>query len=221
LRRLLVLRPEVSANATVARARAAGLEAIAIPLFEIEPVEWQAPDAGSFDGLLLTSANAVRSAGEQIDLLRGLRVYAVGDATAEAARGAGFDIAATGDSGIDRLLDSIEADLRMLHLCGAERREPRDARQAITPLTVYRSREIDQPDLSPAPGQLALIHSPRAGMRFAELVKDRTTIAVAAISTAALEAVGEGWEMAEAADAPNDDALLALATRLCNKPDPE
>ena len=221
MRRLLVLRPEVSANATVARARAAGLEAIAIPLFEIEPVEWQAPDAGSFDGLLLTSANAVRSAGEQIDLLRGLRVYAVGDATAEAARGAGFDIAATGDSGIDRLLDSIEADLRMLHLCGAERREPRDARQAITPLTVYRSREIDQPDLSPAPGQLALIHSPRAGMRFAELVKDRTTIAVAAISTAALEAVGEGWEMAEAADAPNDDALLALATRLCNKPDPE
>jgi len=221
LRRLLVLRPEVSANATVARARAAGLEAIAIPLFEIEPVEWQAPDAGSFDGLLLTSANAVRSAGEQIDLLRGLRVYAVGDATAEAARGAGFDIAATGDSGIDRLLDSIEADLRMLHLCGAERREPRDARQAITPLTVYRSREIDQPDLSPAPGQLALIHSPRAGMRFAELVKDRTTIAVAAISKAALEAVGEGWEMAEAADAPNDDALLALATRLCNKPDPE
>jgi len=221
LRRLLVLRPEVSANATVARARAAGLEAIAIPLFEIEPVEWQAPDAGSFDGLLLTSTNAVTSAGEQIDLLRGLRVYAVGDATAEAARGAGFDIAATGDSGIDRLLDSIEADLRMLHLCGAERREPRDARQAITPLTVYRSREIDQPDLSPAPGQLALIHSPRAGMRFAELVKDRTTIAVAAISTAALEAVGEGWEMAEAADAPNDDALLALATRLCNKPDPE
>lgn len=221
MRRLLVLRPEVSANATVARARAAGLEAIAIPLFEIEPVEWQAPDAGSFDGLLLTSTNAVRSAGEQIDLLRGLRVYAVGDATAEAARGAGFDIAATGDSGIDRLLDSIEADLRMLHLCGAERREPRDARQAITPLTVYRSREIDQPDLSPAPGQLALIHSPRAGMRFAELVKDRTTIAVAAISKAALEAVGEGWEMAEAADAPNDDALLALATRLCNKPDPE
>ena len=221
MRRLLVLRPEVSANATVARARAAGLEAIAIPLFEIEPVEWQAPDAGSFDGLLLTSTNAVRSAGEQIDLLRGLGVYAVGDATAEAARGAGFDIAATGDSGIDRLLDSIEADLRMLHLCGAERREPRDARQAITPLTVYRSREIDQPDLSPAPGQLALIHSPRAGMRFAELVKDRTTIAVAAISTAALEAVGEGWEMAEAADAPNDDALLALATRLCNKPDPE
>ena len=221
MRRLLVLRPEVSANATVARARAAGLEAIAIPLFEIEPVEWQAPDAGSFDGLLLTSTNAVTSAGEQIDLLRGLRVYAVGDATAEAARGAGFDIAATGDSGIDRLLDSIEADLRMLHLCGAERREPRDARQAITPLTVYRSREIDQPDLSPAPGQLALIHSPRAGMRFAELVKDRTTIAVAAISKAALEAVGEGWEMAEAADAPNDDALLALATRLCNKPDPE
>ena len=52
-------------------------------------------------------------------------------------------------------------------------------------------------------------------------VPRRALIAVAAISTAALEAVGEGWEMAEAADAPNDDALLALAKRLCNKPDPE
>lgn len=221
MRRLLVLRPEVSAGATVAKARAAGLEAVAIPLFEIEPVEWQAPDAGGFDGLLLTSANAVRSAGHQLENLRGLRVYAVGDATAEAAISAGFDIAATGDSGIDRLLDSIEPDLRLLHLCGAERRQPRGARQRLTPLAIYRSREIDQPDLSQASGQLALIHSPRAGRRFAELVKERGSIAVAAISRAALEAAGEGWEEAEAADEANDDALLALAARLCNKPNPE
>ena len=41
--------------------------------------------------------------------LRGLPVYAVGEATAEAARNGGFDIAATGDAGVDRLLGSIEA----------------------------------------------------------------------------------------------------------------
>jgi len=221
LRRLLVLRPEVGAEATVAKARAAGLEAIATPLFRIESVEWRAPDAGSFDGLLLTSANAVRNAGEQLEDLRGLKVYAVGEATAEAARSAGFDIAATGDSGVDRLLGSIDANLRMIHLCGPDRRETRDARQRITPLVVYRSQEIDQPDLSCAPGKVALVHSPRAGKRFAELVYDRNSIAVAAISAAALKAVGGGWETAEVADAPNDDALLALAARLCNKPDPE
>ena len=217
----MVLRPEVAAEATIAKAVAAGLEAISMPLFRIEPVEWRAPDVGSFDGLLLTSANAVRSAGKGLEDLRGLKAFAVGEATAEAARGAGFDIAATGDSGIDRLLRSIDGDLRLLHPCGADRREPREVRQRITPLVVYRSRPIDEPNLSCASGQVALIHSPRAGLRFAELVADRNSIAVAAISEAALEALGEGWEKAEVADAPNDDALLALAARLCNKPDPE
>ena len=59
-------------------------------------------------GCLLTSANAVRCGGEQLHSLRGLKAYAVGEATAEAAREAGFDIAATGDAGVDRLLGSIE-----------------------------------------------------------------------------------------------------------------
>ena len=63
-----------------------------------------------------------------------------------------------------------------------------------------------------------LIHSPRAGRRFAQLVQDRGRIAIAAISASAASAVGAGWEVVEAATAPNDDALLALAARLCNKP---
>jgi hypothetical protein len=33
--------------------------------------------------------------------------------------------------------------------------------------------------------------------------------------------VGDGWESVEAAPEPNDDALLALAARLCNNPPPE
>src|SRR3954453_8450379 len=119
MRRVLVLRPEPGATATVEKARALGLRAAAIPLFTIEPVQWEAADAGSFDGLLLTSANAVTFGGEALHSLRALKVYAVGEATAEAARDAGFDIAASGDAGVDRLLGSIEPDLRLLHLCGA------------------------------------------------------------------------------------------------------
>jgi uroporphyrinogen-III synthase len=72
---------------------------------------------------------------------------------------------------------------------------------------------------------VALIHSPRAGRRFAELV-DRASIArggvtIAAISPAAAEAAGEGWARVEAAERPADDVLLALAARLCNKPPPQ
>jgi uroporphyrinogen-III synthase len=221
MRHLLVLRPEPGASATVDRARALGLEAVAVPLFEVEPVNWEAQEAGAFDGLLLTSANAVRCGGEGLRSLRGLRVYAVGEATADAAREAGFDIAATGEAGVDRLLGSIEPDLKLLHLCGSDRYEPGRATQGITRVTVYRATPVEAPDLSAAPGSVALIHSPRAGRRFAELVADRHTISIAAISQAAADTVGEGWRTVETAGQPNDDALLALAESLCDKPDPK
>lgn len=221
MRRLLVLRPEPGASMTAERARALGLTAVAAPLFEIEPLEWDAPEAGGFDGLLLTSANAVRHSGERLQGLRGLPVYAVGEATAEAAREAGFSIAATGDGGVDRLLGSIEQDWKLLHLCGEDRRDPLHARQRITNVPVYRACPLDSPDLSAADDAVALIHSPRAGRRFAELVHDRATTIIVAISPVAAEAVGSGWAAVESAPEPNDDALLALAARLCDKPAPK
>jgi uroporphyrinogen-III synthase len=219
--RILVLRPEPGASATVERARKRGLAAITIPLFQVEPVKWQAPDASAFDGLLLTSANAVRCGGEELHKLRALKAYAVGEATAAAARDAGFDIAASGESGVDRLLGSMEGDLRLLHPCGEDHREPTDTRQKITAVTVYRSKALEVPDLSGIGACVALIHSPRAGARFAELVSDRARISVAAISEAAAEAVGEGWHCVEAAHSPTDEALLALAARLCNNSQPK
>src|SRR5437762_659646 len=124
--RVLVLRPEPGASVTAERARRQGLDAVAVPLFVVEPVGWRAPDPGAFEGLLLTSANAVRHGGEQVQTLRTLKVYAIGEATAKAARDAGFEIALVGDSGgVERLVGSIDPDLRLLHLCGADRREPR------------------------------------------------------------------------------------------------
>ncbi|HEY6048445.1 MAG TPA: uroporphyrinogen-III synthase [Sphingomicrobium sp.] len=219
-RRVLVLRPEPGASETLQRGRQLGLDTVAIPLFHIEPVEWQVPEPGGFDGLLLTSANGVRCAGEGLQSLRGLKAYAVGEATAAAAREAGLDIASTGEASVARLLGSIEPDLRLLHLCGEERAEAPDARQRITALPVYRAVPADA-DLSRAAGAVALIHSPRAGRRFAELVGNRSSIAIAAISQAAADAAGDGWERVEAADNPTDEALLALAARLCNIPAPQ
>ena len=223
MKRLLVLRPEPGASLTVERARRRGLDASAIPLFEVEPVEWTTPDAASFDGLLLTSANAVRLGGDKLIGLRSLPVHAVGEATAQAARNAGFEIATTGEAGVDQLLASLGADLRLLHLCGEERRPPGDAPQPITPIVVYRAVPTTGVDLASADGSVALVHSPGAAERFVELIDaaglDRSSIAVAAISPAAAEAAGHGWAAVESAESPNDEALLALAERLCNKPD--
>ena len=221
MRRVLVLRPEPGASATVERARERGLDAIAVPLFEIEAVDWEVPEPAGFDGLLLTSANALRFGGDSLAKLRGLPAYAVGEATAEAARDWGFDIAATGDAGVDRLLGSIDANLRLLHLCGEDRHKPADVRQPITPIPVYRAMPVDRPDLTAASGSVALVHSPRAGSRLAKLVTGRSNIVIAAISPAAMDAAGPGWEYAEAATEPTDEALLALAARLCNNSPPQ
>jgi uroporphyrinogen-III synthase len=221
--RLIVLRPEPGASETVKRAEARGWEATAIPLFEIEPIAWEVPEAASFDALLLTSANAVRAGGEQLAHLRGLPVHAVGKATEHAAREAGFDIASTGNSGVERLLGSIETDLKLLHLCGEDRSPTGNPRQTITTLPVYRSKPIEPaPEIGEAAGAVVMIHSPRAGQRFAELADEQSVkrgeVAIAAISKAAAEAVGGDWKRVDAADQPSDEALLALAERLCDNP---
>jgi uroporphyrinogen-III synthase len=197
-----------------------GLEAIGMPLFKIEPIDWQTPEPAGFDGLLLTSANAVRQAGDQLMGLRGLRAFAVGEATAQAAREAGFDIASTGNAGVERLLGSIESDLKLLHLCG-EHRTAVEAKQAITAVPVYRSTELPRPEgLDELGAQTAAVHSPRAGKRLGDLLDqagiNRRTIRIAAISQAAGAAAGAGWEACEAAETPDDDALLSLAARLCD-----
>lgn len=220
MRRVVVLRPEPGASETVARARRLGLEAVAIPLFAIEPIDWTAPDIAGFDGLLLTSANTLRHGGEQLAQVRGLPVYAVGETTADAARAAGFVVVATGDGGVGRLLVSIEPGLKLLHLCSEDRVDARSG-EAVAPIAVYRARPIENLDLGPTQGSVVLIHSPRAGRRFAQVVAVRARIAVATISSAAADAIGLGWEVIVSAERPNDEALLALAASLCNKPPPE
>ena len=218
MRRVLVLRPEPGASETLMRAGKLGLDAVSIPLFEVEPVAWELPDPRLFDGLLLTSANAVRSCGARLNDLAHLPVYAVGEATAETARNAGLDVVTTGDSGVDGLLDSIAPGVRLLHLAGEDRKVPASG-QNVTQITVYRSKPVAAPDLTDVKASIALIHSPRAARRFAELVNDRASIAIAAISAAAAEASGHGWESVQVAERPADDALLALAAWLCKKPD--
>lgn len=220
MRRLVILRPEPGASATVDHARARGLDAFAMPLFAVEPVAWKVPDPREFDALLLTSANAVRHGGAGLEALRALPVYAVGEATAAAAREAGFDVAGVGDGGVERLLGSIPSGTRLLHLCGEHRTAP-SATRAITAVALYRAVELPPPaDLGQIEGQTVAVHSPRAGQRLAELVGevgfDRGTIRIAAISEAAAAAAGDGWAMRVAAQAPNEAALLAVAARLCD-----
>ena len=79
---------------------------------------------------------------------------------------------------------------------------------------------IEQPGLPPIDGLVVAVHSPRAGARLAELEDQRARTAIAAISVAAANATGGGWERVEIAERPNDSSLLALAASLCHTSPP-
>jgi len=215
MRKLLLLRPEPGLSQSAKRAGDLGLEVIACPLFRVEPIAWDAPDLSDYDASLLTSANAVRAAGPGLESLRELPVYAIGAATAEAAQQAGFNIAAVGESDIEQLLAAIPGSQRLLHLAGENRREV-DSAHRIDRITVYRAAAIDSPGLPRLDGLVAAVHSPRAGARLGQLAADRAGTAIAAISAAAAEACGPGWERIEVAEKSDDESLLAVAAMLCH-----
>jgi uroporphyrinogen-III synthase len=217
-RPVAVLRPEPGNARTRARLAEAGLAAIAMPLFEVVALDWTAPDPAGFDALLLTSANAVRHAGPQLAHLVSLPVFAVGAATADAARAAGFRVALQGRENAAALVAEV-AGLgvrRALHLAGRDR-----SIEAVGPvaqvIAVYASDPIPLSGEAAAAldGAVALVHSARAGRRLADILGPaRARTALAAISEAALAAAGADWEAAEVAATPDDRALIAVARRL-------
>jgi uroporphyrinogen-III synthase len=139
-----------------------------------------------------------------------LPVHAVGDATARLAHAAGFTVASVGQGGSGAM--DLPSGQRLLHLTGRDHR----AVPGTTAVAVYEARALDAPPGLDQLGHCVVaVHSPRAGARFADLVRDRGDIAIVAISTAAAQAVGTGWQTISAATEPNDEALLALAARLC------
>lgn len=215
MKKLLLLRPEPGLSASAERARALGLEVLCCPLFRVERLEWDAPDPAEYDGLLLTSANAVREAGPQLSTLTDLPVHAVGPSTAAAARDAGLDVATTGSGNLADLLSVLPASLRLLHLAGQDHRSDGEGR--IDRRITYRSVPVPDPGLPSLDGMVVAVHSPRAGKRLAELSGRRGTSAIAAISDTAATACGRGWAEIAVAEEPNDKSLLALAAGLCHK----
>ncbi len=214
MRKLLLLRPEPGLSASARRARELGLDPLTCPLFRVEALDWTPPDPDDYDALLLTSANAVREAGPALAALAALPVHAVGEATAEAARGAGLEVVTVGPGDILSLLPLVPANSRLLHLAGEDHRQVADPR--IDRRIVYRAAEIAEPGLPPLDSLVIAVHSPRAGQRLAELVTDRGGVSIAAISAAAAAACGTGWASVDVAEKPDDKSLLALAASLCH-----
>ncbi|WP_370032178.1 uroporphyrinogen-III synthase [Qipengyuania mesophila] len=221
---LFLLRPEPGWSVSAQMARDMGLDVHGRPLFDIEPVEWEVPLAKAYDGLLVGSANVFRHGGKQLEKLIKLPVHAVGEATADAARAAGFLIGRTGRGGLQNLLDDLAGrELHLLRLAGEDRvtlRVPDGI--AIDTRTLYRAEpgSLAEEDIALLrDGGVVALHSGAAAERFKvecdrhEL--DRTRIDIAAIGPRVAELAGESWGSVHMAEAPGDSELLALAQSLC------
>lgn len=210
-----MLRPEPGASATAARARALGLEPVVVPLFVTVPRAWSLPEA-HFDAVLLTSANGARLAGPLPARLTACPAYAVGAATAAAARAAGFATVIEGDRDVAALAARAAAEgVRwMLHLAGEDRTAFDPGPIAIETRIVYAAEAVAPPPALPD-GGVALLHSARAARRFRALAGDPARWAIAAISATVADAAGPGWRAVAIAGRPSDPALLAAAAGLC------
>lgn len=221
--RLLALRPEPGLTATLDKARGLGLAIDGLALSEIQPVAWECPNPAAFDGLLIGSANAFLHGGANLSLLTEKPVYAVGKATADAARAAGFTVAMTGSGGLQGVLDAIPEPCHLLRIAGEEHiplTAPRGV--SFTEVIAYRSVALPLDPVAPllAAGKaLVLLHSAATARHFAQecdrLAIARERVTLLALGPRIASAAGTGWAAIRTAPRPDEAALLAMACELC------
>ncbi|WP_292076343.1 MULTISPECIES: uroporphyrinogen-III synthase [Brevundimonas] len=227
--RVWITRAEPGAPRTAARLRDMGFEPIVAPLLSLETLTPPVPDLASFAALAFTSINGV-AAFAALTPRRDRPVFAVGDATAQAAHDAGFaDVrSASGDlHALARLIANAIANADVLvpqaetpagdftaTLTAAGARNV-----SIQSLTVYRA--IEMPAAAPALFDAVLIHSPRAGQALAKLYHDVLAQAVlACISPAAAAPLAALGLTPVVAKSPDETSLLTILNTALGKRDP-
>lgn len=214
-RRIWVTRARPGADRTAARLSVLGFTPLIAPLLEIRPFDVR-PDLTGIDALAFTSRNGVASfAARAPD--RSRPVFAVGDATAEAAREAGFADIRSADGDLLALAALIRAEATGLAILHPSAAEPAGDLAAlvgdaarIAPLAVYEALETEA--AAPEAWDAVLIHSPRAACALAaRLPSDTVTDRIAvAISAAAVEPLAPlGFAEIRVAETPTETSLLA------------
>ena len=209
--RVLVTRPEPGAARTAARLSRLGHEAVVMPLFEAAVTARldDLPPAKDISGLVATSARAFDMF-ESIDVaaagLADIPVHAVGPATAQAAREAGFlDVVQSGGTAqaLSQELAAAKAGLlagssaanpsvspkALVYLAGVPRTPVieaalQDRTLDLTVVECYRMNEISYSTdilksdiLSPAP-DVILLYSANAARRFLALTESENRVII-------------------------------------------
>jgi uroporphyrinogen-III synthase len=228
--RALVTRPRAEAEALAALLARQGIEAVVEPMIEIADREAASPDLTGVRAILCTSANGVRAL-VQASGERGVPVFAVGDASAAAARAVGFGRVESAGGDVEALANLVRQHLKpdagkLLHVTGGvvagDLAAMLDAAGfTVERLAMYEARAARALSAATArliaDGQIdvALFFSPRTAAIFARLAAAagvvaglRATAAIS-ISSAADAALGELPFCARlVARAPTQDALI-------------
>lgn len=230
--RVLVVRPEPGATETAQRLDRLGFEAVKLPLQETRTLPAATGALRDAVAVTVTSANALRHAPpELLRRLSRLPCFAVGEATAAAARTAGFVevVDGKGDAGgLARVILAARPAGTVVYLCGRVRRQDFELALAAQGVTAHAVETYDTVVLnhgstevlnamSNAPADFALVHSANAAESLAGLMGrpelsgllGKTTIVC--ISPRVADAF-EGHPAGEilVAGEPNEEALLAL-----------
>lgn len=219
--RLWVTRTEPGALATAGRLAALGHAPVVAPLLRIEPL---APEI-ALDGvaaLAFTSPNGV-AAFARLNPRRDLPVFAVGDATAEAATAAGFAAVRSAGGDVHDLTELIATARPSGPVLHAGAREPAGDLVGALDERGVAARSVAVYAAVPAPGEAGLkalaegrldgvlIHSPRAARRLVEAAPAARDLPAYCISpAAAAPLIAAGFGRAAAAPFPDEASLLKL-----------
>ncbi|MGD9980819.1 MAG: uroporphyrinogen-III synthase [Hyphomonadaceae bacterium] len=218
--RIAVTRAEPEASRTAARVQARGAQAIVAPLLTIVPCEYDTNTEGA-QAILFTSTNGVR-AFPQVGGARDRIVLAVGDATAEAAREAGFSDVRSADGDVSALAALAQRELnpakgKLIHIAGDRvagdlAGELRAAGFSVERRQAYASvAAIALPDALKQPLDIVLFHSARAAETFVALgAPNAAQLTAGCLSAAIAEAAATtSWKRIITAARPREDDLLA------------
>jgi uroporphyrinogen-III synthase len=217
--RIWVTRAEPGASATAGRLRALGLEPLVSPVLEVRPLE-AAIDTDKAAALAFTSANAVRAFAAR-EPGRALPVFAVGEATAQAALEAGFAAVESADGDVAALARLIAARKPGLVLNPTAAEPAQDLAALLAPagVAVRTAALYESVPAEPASAlaeldaiTTVLVHSPKAARRLAARL-DPSALArldFACISEAAARPLLEAGAPARVAASSTEAALLEL-----------
>lgn len=220
--RAAVTRALPDAEATAARLRALGADAIVAPLLTIVPCGYDTNVEGA-QALIFTSAAGVRAFPDARSQ-RARPVLAVGDATAEAARDAGFIDVRSADGDVAKLAALAKANLdpgagKLIHIGGEHVAGDLSGELVRAGFTVERRTAYAAIVVAALPPSLherldvVLFHSARAADAMHRLGAPQAQARVAAClsQSVAKSAAASGWKRIVVAPAPREDVLLRAA----------